>query len=136
MDEIKTKAKQKLVSGYVEPQILADLRQYLDQQDMVILIDTLSAIPLTNMLCSSEALARTARKVVVISTAIFLRKPGNHTYRTVTEGEMRVLLGVYRSYEPSDHLLLLSDNRIYGSLWNYVKSGLLSSEEMFDAMLA
>ena len=116
--------------------IAEELEQYLDTKDIVRLVDILGAKPMTDMLCASDAVSGTEKKLVIMSTANYAKKPGNHIYMTVMEEEMKVLLDVYRSYEASDHLVLLSDSRVYGSMWNYVSNGLLSIEDMFDAMLA
>lgn len=113
-----------------------ELEQYLDTKDIVILVDISGAKPMTDMLCASDAVSGTEKKLVIISTANYAKKPGNHIYRTVAEEEMKVLLDIYRSYEVSDHLVLLSDSRVYGSIWNYVRNGLLSIDDMFDVMLA
>ena len=120
----------------IEPEIVTDLRMYLEYEDMVILIDIDGANPLTEMLCRSEALLNTDKQVVVIGTVNYPSKPGKHIYRTISEREMRVLLHIYRSYESSDKLFLLSDSRNYGSAWNYVSNGMITEQEMFEAMFA
>ena len=119
----------------MENNIIADLEKYLDEYDLVILIDIDEAILVTNMLCSSKALEKTSKKVVIISTVTFSLDGGNHTFRYVTEEEMSVILEVYRSYEASDHLILVSDSGIYGEPWNYIDNGMLTFEEMFTALL-
>ena len=118
----------------IESQVMADLGLYLEQEDMVILIDSSGANPLTEMLCKSDALQNTPKRVVIISKTNFPIKPGKHIYRTVSEREMRELLYVYRLYEASDKLFLLSDSTNYGSAWNYVNNGLISENDMFEAM--
>ena len=118
----------------MEFKILSDLQTYLRCEDMVILIDITGANLLTEMICRSDALKNSKKRIVVIGTVGFPKKPGEHIYRTISEREMRVLLDIYRSYEVSDKLFLLSDSRNYGSTWNYVNCGMITEQEMFEAM--
>jgi len=116
--------------------IIKELERYLEEEDLVILVDIPGANPMTEMLCASEALSKTSKNVAILSTVNCPIKLRRHIYRVLTETEMRTLLEIYRSYESSDKLILLTDSRNYGSTWNYTSNGLLSSEEMFQAMLA
>ncbi len=42
---------------------------------------------------------------------------------------------IYRMYDFSDKIMVLSNSEQYGSLLNYVKNGILTMEEMVDALL-
>lgn len=117
-----------------ETEIVARLQRYLNKEDMVILIDTDGSNPLTEILCRSEIPEKSWKRAVILSAANFPRKPGRHSYQTVSEKEMNMLLKLYRLYEASDKLFLLSDSKNYGSIWNYVNSGLISEEEMLEAL--
>ena len=86
----------------MEKKIIADLEEYLNEYDLVILIDTDGATPITNMLCSSRALENATKREIIISMAGFSMKEERHTFRNVTEKEMCVLLEIYRSKEPID----------------------------------
>ena len=86
----------------MEKKIIADLEEYLNEYDLVILIDTDGATPITNMLCSSRALENASKREIIISMAGFSMKEERHTFRNVTEKEMCVLLEIYRSKEPID----------------------------------
>ncbi len=119
----------------MERSVVNELEKYLEECDLVILVDIQGVDPMTEMLCRSEALFKTSKKLAILSTANFPVRSGKHIYKSVTEKEMRNYLEIYRSYESSDKLILLSDSRNYGSGWNYVSTGLLSVEEMFEAML-
>ncbi len=45
------------------------------------------------------------------------------------------ILKLYRLYDFSDRLFVISENPQYGNLFNYVKNGVLSSEELVEAWL-
>ena len=115
--------------------IMVDLESYLEKQDLVVMIDTDGANLLVSQLCQSDAISKTKKHIVFISSVNFPMKPGSHIYLSIPEKEMESLIGLYRSYEASDKLMLLSDSRNYGSLWNYVSDGIVSSEELFESML-
>lgn len=117
-----------------EPEIVEDLQSYLEKEDMVILIDINGANLLTEILCMSEAIRISWKRAAILSTVNFPVKPGKHIYRTISEEEMRMLLNIYLSYEASDKLFLFSYSKNYGSLWNYVNNGLISEEEMVEAL--
>lgn len=114
---------------------IAALEQYLERQDMVILVDIDGVNFLVDLLCHSKAISNTSKQLVVISTENYPVKPGNHIYLTVSEKEMRAFLDLYRLYESSDKLVLLTDSRNYGTLWNYVNNGIMSAEEVLEAIL-
>ena len=45
------------------------------------------------------------------------------------------VLNIYRMYDFSDKVFVISDSDQYGSLFNYVKTGILTKQEMVDALL-
>ncbi len=58
------------------------------------------------------------------------------------EGDSRVLMvhdaefmEVYRSYEFSDKFVVLSESEQYGSIWNYVRNGIITVDEAFDQLI-
>ena len=116
--------------------IVGQLEKFFENNDMVILVDIEGANILVEMLCHSKVIKDTSKKLVIVSCVNYPLKSGNHEYITVSEKQMKQLLGIYRCYEPSDKLVLLSDSRNYGNTWNYVNTGIISIEDVFEAMLA
>ena len=55
--------------------------------------------------------------------------------RRISPKEMDEVLEVYRMYEFSDKVMLISDSVQHGSLINYVKTGIITKEEMVEALL-
>lgn len=55
--------------------------------------------------------------------------------RIVTENEMSEILDIYHLYEFSDKLVVLSDNPIYPSILNYIHQGLLTENEVVEALV-
>ncbi len=115
--------------------IISVLDDHLQKMDHVILVDLNGANVIFDELGRSSVLAKTSKRITVISAFDHPADLGDHIYITVSEEEMKTLLALYRSYEASDKLILLTDNRNYGTTWNYVSTGLLSPDEAFEAML-
>ena len=53
----------------------------------------------------------------------------------VTKNEMVMLIGLYSLYDFTDNITMISETYQYGSLFNYVKTGILTPEEMVEALL-
>ena len=120
----------------IQQDIVGRLEKCLESNDLVILVDIEGANILVEILCHSKVIKNTSKKLAIVSCVNYPLKSGNHDYITVTETVMKRLLDIYRCYEPSDKLVLLSDSRNYGNTWNYVNTGIISIEDVFEAMLA
>ncbi len=114
---------------------LAALDRYLKQADLVIMVDPEDAGVLTDSLCTSEALEKTTRCVMVISTEECSKMPDRHIFLTVTDAKIKLFEQIYRMYEASNKLLLYTRKANYGTMWNYVDNGVITEEEMLEAML-
>lgn len=53
----------------------------------------------------------------------------------VTRQEMGEILEVYRMYDFSDKVFVVSDSNQYGSIFNYVRNGIMTKQEMAEALL-
>ncbi len=119
----------------MDREILFRIESYLESYDKVILIDTGFADKYMSGLCDSLVSAVTDKKYVLISNVEYPKKPGWHTYMTVPKRELETMMSLYRCYEASDKLVLLSEENNYGCIWNYVKNGIMSLDEAFAAVL-
>ena len=54
----------------------------------------------------------------------------------ISRDEIDNILEMYHMYDFSDKVLVISDPDQFGSVFNYVKNGILSKEEMVKAVLA
>ncbi len=90
-----------------------------------------------------EFAVNTHEKIVVCGkdndSLVLLRKmPGLQNRIRVVElesGDMADFLRFYKMYEFSDRICVLEETKQYGSLLNYLKTGLLSQEEYSEALL-
>lgn len=53
----------------------------------------------------------------------------------VNDSDLEKLFKLYRIYEFSDRVILISKEKNYGDLFNYVNTGLISEREMLEALL-
>ena len=48
--------------------------------------------------------------------------------------ELEEMISLYNTYEFSPNVLLLADSAQYGTLFNYIKLGLLTADELVEAL--
>lgn len=53
----------------------------------------------------------------------------------VSKDVVEKAVNMYHMYDFSDKVFVISDSDQYGSLFNYVKTGILTAQEMVDALL-
>lgn len=59
-----------------------------------------------------------------------------HPYlRIVTKLELSEILDLYHLYEFTDKLIVLSDNPVYPSISNYILQGIMTTNEIVEALL-
>lgn len=119
--------------------IKEDIARNLKKFDNILMIvdDDGDAEGLSQAFCESEALEKTSKKILILSTAdIALGGHGSCEYHKLTDEEQGAMLQLYAMYDFSDRFQVLSDNPQYGGLLNYVKTGLMTMEEVFRAILA
>ena len=76
------------------------------------------------------------RSVLIIGTKSFLLEDKNVDYEIITTKEAEELEALYYSYEFTDNFLLLTNtNARIADIFNFVKTGLLSCEEAWQALM-
>ena len=55
--------------------------------------------------------------------------------KSLSRKEIDEIISVHRIYDFSDKIIFISDSTQYGTLFNYVKTGILTEQEMVDALL-
>ena len=65
-----------------------------------------------------------------------IEEASDYKYSTyITRKEMDEILEIYNMYDFSDKVIVVSNSNQYGSLFNYVKTGILTKQEMVDSLL-
>lgn len=84
-----------------------------------------------------EAVLRESPKHILILSSEDLSdfSCGRHEYRRILKEEEMLLKRLYSLYDFSNRFQLISDNTQCGSLMNYVKTGIMTMEEVFRVLL-
>lgn len=56
-------------------------------------------------------------------------------YQVITEQEYNLILRLYRMYEFTDKLRVIALSPQFGSMFNYLSTGIITQEEYFEALL-
>ncbi len=79
----------------------------------------------------SRELKRTSKKILILSDTEFsYTDSSNYIYRKIGRDEAKEIENLYRMYEFSDRIIMLSESPQYGGLVNYVKTGVMTMEEV------
>ncbi len=81
------------------------------------------------------------RRLVYMAEDFFLKDRALNILKKLEDKGVEIVddpaaLELYRMYEFCDKFIVLSESEQYGSIWNYVKKGMISPEEALDAVLA
>ncbi len=115
--------------------VIKRFEKYLNSSDKVILADV-DDVKIMDGFLGSKALNDSTKQLSVFWTGTFSGTPGKHIYLTISEKEMGLLLNFYRCYEASDSITILSDkDNNYGTMWNYVRTGVLTLEDYYYSVI-
>ncbi|WP_029199518.1 hypothetical protein [Oribacterium sp. NK2B42] len=62
-------------------------------------------------------------------------KPNSELSKFISREIVNKAIYIYRMYDFSDKVFVISDSDQYGTMFNYVKTGILTKQEMIDALL-
>lgn len=129
-------ARKNAFEEYVKERMIETVKCDLEHYDQIFLFDTADQNVLECMLqfCDSEQLKETPKKVLVMGVGE-VKKSSNDCYRSITKQQFEVLQDIYDMYEFSNRFHLISQQEQYGSMFNYVETGILTYGEMFEALL-
>lgn len=135
------KKEQKIMESIIKiehREVIKNIKETLEKFDMVLMIKDGSGVSenLTRDICNSQALNETSKRVLILS-GVDISDTENHSYyfRRIYRREQEIIEQIYSMYEFSDRFKIISESQQYGSILNYVKSGLLTMEEVFRALL-
>lgn len=130
---------------------MTEIKEYistlLQKFDLVLLVMNGSGIAenLTENFLDSEALRNAEKTVLVLSDRNISNQNisyknisdtnTRHQYCRLDTAELEAVRSIYFLYDFSDHFRILSDNRQYGGLLDYVKTGIMTMEDVFQTIL-
>ncbi|HBA49320.1 MAG TPA: hypothetical protein DCZ91_16310 [Lachnospiraceae bacterium] len=111
------------------------IEKALEEFDKVILIDNkLHDWRMTGAFYDEDNFKETDKKVLILSEAEE-KRVGNIEWQSISEREAREILEIYYLYEFSNRIAVVDREQAFGSLWDYVATGLLTEEELVEAIL-
>ena len=111
------------------------IEKALEEFDRVILIDSkLGDQQLVDAFYDEDNFKGTDKRILILSEAED-KQAGNIEWRHIAEKEAGDILEIYYLYEFSNRIVIVAQDQIFGSLVNYVDTGLLTREEMVAAVL-
>ena len=82
-----------------------------------------------------EQLGKNTSKIIILCTDKIKLKSYKRNFCKISRSDLTFILKIYRLYEFSDRITLLSQNPQYPSLLNYILTGVLTEEEFFESLL-
>ena len=113
-----------------KPEIICKLEEMINNGKRVLVFD-----------CDDEMLLRLSceyledRDISKCEIWYCMKGVENCSARLITRKQMDDVLKIYRMYDFSDKVSVISNSIQYGSMFNYVKNGILSKKEMVEALL-
>lgn len=118
--------------------ILEMLREKLWEYNKVFLVTHLSPQEEWRRICSMVSVlkkeAADNRLVILLEEGVHC--PEDISYIVLSHEDAKELYQLYLTYDFSDKFFFLSGNLQYGTIFNYVDTGILSEEEAVTAILS
>ncbi len=119
--------------------IIKDIDKCIKKFDMILmLIDgDGGAENLTRNFCCSAPMKETSKKVLILSASdgFHPNDADHYEYWKLTAEEQESVLELYEMYDFSDRFYVLSNDLQHGVLLNYVKTGIMTQEDVFQVLL-
>lgn len=114
--------------------LIKEIKKNIEQYDSILIFDSRnkSIENLMKQFLKSKVLHKTDKKVIIYG---YLENIQNDQYRVITKSEYEDSINLYHMYEFSDKFKVISDSAQYGSMLNYLTTGIISQEEYFEALL-
>ena len=121
---------------YNKDDVINTVEKDLNLYDKIFLFDTADRkiFACLSDFCNSGQMRETPKKVLVMGVGE-ISQTAKDCYRSVTKQQFEDLLNIYDTYEFSNKFQYIGGQVQYGSMFNYVETGLLTVGEMFEAML-
>lgn len=113
------------------------LEKWLSEYDKVILVVDGSgpARNLTKEITSYICSCKHLKNILILSGNAETPTEESNNIRKISKEEEECFVGLYRLYDFSDRFLVLMDTEQYGTILNYVKSDLLTLNDVFGVLI-
>lgn len=115
--------------------IIGELEKVLASYDKVLVFLPECGASLINQFLESGAYVKQCSSVRVYIPKVLGVEP-KEAIRIISEQELEEILTVYQLYEFADNLQVIGESQNFGGLLNYVKTGVLTEKEVFEAFFS
>lgn len=115
-------------------QLIENLDQYLKEYDKIVLFSGGRRMN-GNLRIPAGLGGQNPEDGIPAKFCSFIRSQNRRDILVLPSDKYKALAKLYCTYEFSDRIRMMGGNRQHGSLMNYVSCGLLTEEEMFEAVL-
>lgn len=120
-------------------QVYRKLEEYLEKYQHVIVVDLSNAgwkIMMEKFLENYHDKGNGKNLFLVWEDGSVLSNPVSENVVVLSDEEYREIREIYSTYECSDRIRVLAEQKNYPNVFNYLKTGLLTEEECFDALIS
>ena len=111
------------------------IEKALEEFDKIILLDRkFMDQQLREAFYEEDNFKETDKRILILSERPD-KKAGNIEWRRVEEEEAEDIIEIYDLYEFSNRIAIVARSQVFGSLWDYVDTGILTREEAVAAVL-
>lgn len=116
--------------------LLTALETNLNVYDKIIFIvnSSIEGNDLFSGFINSDAIKKNKKKIMIMSSESS-EESENYAYYKLSKAEEERLMKLYLTYEFSDRFQMLAHDNNFGNIFNYVKTGVMTLEEVFEAIL-
>uniref|UniRef100_UPI0040578560 hypothetical protein n=1 Tax=Agathobacter sp. TaxID=2021311 RepID=UPI0040578560 len=117
----------------IDDGMIADITKQMEIYDKIFLVEKNTENIFIQFL-NSDILNASEKKILLISPEEMDISPAVDFHR-VTESQFKGLKSLYYMYEFSNRFQILAGSSQWGNLLNYLDTGILDTEEVFQALL-
>lgn len=116
--------------------IVCVIEQYLIMYDRVLIFDDMQEEiqAILTKLFQTLSIGETQKKILILSMQNGV-SVGTVEHKQITPEEYQRILQFYNMYEFSNRVEVIAKNAQYGSILNYVKTGLLTEDDLLQIIL-
>ncbi len=120
---------------YCEGHIINWLEEKLYQFDKIFLIDSESFLLQSFLRELENQISKSEKVLTLFVYKEELCEISKFTYCQITEEQQNQLLNIYNMYEFSGAFYYVTKKNRYGTIWNYVDTGILTMQEAIRSLL-
>ncbi len=118
--------------------VISGIEKKINEYDIILVFDCCDNMSrhLMEYMLYSYSFNIATKKILIISELKYVRIINNEKFvEQSSKSEYLTLLQLYNTYEFSNRVQIISESYMQGTLFNYLKCGILSEKDMVDVLL-